>query len=39
MRHPSPRLDHDALADTLVDRHTVYHFYLKSTWIVLEMQD
>ena len=39
MRHPPPRLDHDALADTLVDRHTVYHFYLKSTWIVLEMQD
>jgi hypothetical protein len=39
MRHPSPRLDHDALADTLVDRHTIYHFYLKSAWIVLEMQD
>jgi hypothetical protein len=39
MRHPPPRLDHDALADTLVDRHTAYHFYLKSVWIVLEMQD
>jgi hypothetical protein len=39
MQHPPPRLDHDALADTLVDRHTVYHFYLKSAWIVLEMQD
>jgi hypothetical protein len=39
MRHPPPRLDHDALADTLVDRHTVYHFYLKSAWMVLEMQD
>jgi hypothetical protein len=39
MRHPPPRLDHDALADTLVDRHTVYHFYLKSAWVVLEMQD
>ena len=37
---PRPTLlDHDALADTLVDRHTVYHFYLKSAWIVLEMQD
>jgi len=34
-----PLLDHDALADTLVDRHTVYHFHLKSAWIVLEMQD
>ena len=39
MRHPPARPDHDALADTLVDRHTVYHFYLKSVWIVLEMQD
>lgn len=39
MRHPPPRLDHDALADTLVDHHTVYHFYLKSTWIVLEIRD
>src|ERR1039458_10621797 len=29
MHHPPPRLDHDALADTLVDRHTVFHFYLK----------
>jgi hypothetical protein len=39
MRRPPPRIDHDALADTLVDRRTVYHFYLKSAWIVLEMQD
>jgi len=39
MRHPPSRLDHDALADALIDRHTVYHFYLKSAWIVLEMQD
>jgi hypothetical protein len=39
MRHPPPPIDHDALADTLVDRHTVYHFYLKSAWIVLEMRD
>jgi hypothetical protein len=39
MRHPPPRLNHDALADTLVDRQTVYHFYLKSAWIVLEIQD
>jgi hypothetical protein len=39
MLHPPSRLDHDALADTLVDRHTVYHFYLKSAWIVLEIRD
>jgi hypothetical protein len=34
-----PRLDHDALADSLIDRRTVYHFYLKAAWIVLQMQD
>jgi hypothetical protein len=34
-----PLLDHDALADTLVDRRTVYRFYLKNAWIVLEMRD
>jgi len=39
MRQRPPGIDHDALADTLVDRHTVYHFYLKSAWIVLETQD
>jgi hypothetical protein len=39
MEHRPPLLDHDALADTLVDRHTVYHFYLKSAWIVLAIQD
>jgi len=33
------RLDHDALADTLVDRHTVYHFYTKGAWIALAMPD
>jgi hypothetical protein len=37
--HRSPLLDHDALADTLVDHHTIYHFYLKSAWVVLEMQN
>jgi hypothetical protein len=35
---PAP-VDHDALADSLVDHHTVYHFYLNSAWIVLEMPD
>jgi hypothetical protein len=32
-------VDHDALADSLVDQHTVYHFYLKNAWIVLEMPE
>ena len=39
MLHRPARVDHDALADSLVDRHTVYHFYLKTAWIALEMQD
>ena len=37
--HRPALVDHDALADTLVDRRTVYHFYLKSVWIVLEMPE
>jgi hypothetical protein len=35
---PRPALvDHDALADSVVDRRTVYHFYLKNAWTMLEM--
>jgi hypothetical protein len=37
--HRPALVDHDALADSLVDRHTIYHFYLKSAWIVLEMPE
>jgi hypothetical protein len=37
--HRPALVDHDALADTLVDRRTIYHFYLKSAWIVLEMPE
>ena len=37
---PRPlRLDHDALADSIVERHTVYHFYAKSTWTLVGMPD
>jgi len=38
LHRPAP-VDHDALADSLVDRHTIYHFYLNSAWIVLEMPE
>jgi len=31
---PAP-LDHDALADSLVDHKTIYHFYGKNAWTVL----
>lgn len=37
MEHPPARLDHDALADSIVEHRTIYHFYAKSAWIVLEM--
>ena len=37
---PRPaRVDHDALADSVVENRTVYHFYLKSAWTVLEMPE
>ena len=37
---PRPaRLDHDALADSVVEHRTVYHFYSKNAWTVLEMPD
>lgn len=39
MRRPPPRLDHDALADTAIDRRTIYHFYSRNTWTVLDTQD
>ena len=35
---PRPaKLDHDAFADSVVDHKTIYRFYAKSAWIVLEM--
>jgi hypothetical protein len=33
------RLDHDALADSVVEGRTVYHFYSKNAWTILEMPD
>jgi hypothetical protein len=34
---PRPWLKHDALLDSVIDRKTVYHFYEKSAWTLLEM--
>ena len=39
MLHRPPRVDHDALADSEIEHRTVYRFYLKSAWTVLETQD
>jgi hypothetical protein len=38
LHRPAP-VDHDAVADSLIDRRTIYHFYLKNLWTVLEMPD
>ena len=37
--HRPALVDHDALADTLVDHRTVYHFYAKSVWTLVEMPE
>ena len=39
MDHRPPLLDHDALADSLLDHRTIYHFYSRSKWILVEMPD
>ncbi len=39
MRHPPPDLDHDALADSVIDRRTDYHFYLRNSWTLIDTQD
>ncbi len=39
MHHPPRRLDHDALADSVIDRRTVYHFYFSNAWILIDTQD
>jgi hypothetical protein len=33
------RIDHDALADSLLDRRTVYHFYARGAWVALAMPE
>ncbi|MGA3264677.1 MAG: hypothetical protein ABSC47_11610 [Terracidiphilus sp.] len=39
LAHRPALLDHDALADSVVEHRTVYHFYAKSVWTLLEMPD
>jgi hypothetical protein len=39
LKERPPWLDHDALADSLLDRHTVYHFYSGSAWTLLNVPD
>ena len=39
MRHPPPRLDHDALADSVIDRRTIYRVFAKGAWTVVDTRD
>jgi hypothetical protein len=37
MERRPPRPDHDALADSVLDRKTVYRFYSKGAWALIDM--
>jgi hypothetical protein len=37
MEHRPPPTDHDALADSIIDIKTIYHFYSKHTWTLLDV--
>jgi hypothetical protein len=39
MAHRPPRLDHDALADSVIDYGTVYHFFTRKAWTLLDVPD
>jgi hypothetical protein len=39
LKNRPAQVDHDALADSTVERKTVYHFYAKSNWFLLETAD
>jgi hypothetical protein len=39
-RRPHPMvIDHDALADSWIDRRTVYHFYANNAWTLLDLPE
>jgi hypothetical protein len=39
MPHQAPRIDHDALADSVIDQRTIYHFYSGNSWTLLDTAD
>jgi hypothetical protein len=39
MRPRPPRLDHDALADSVVEHKTIYRSYSKNTWKLIDLPD
>lgn len=36
VRHPPPRLDHDALADSVIDQKTIYRVYSNGGWTTVD---
>ena len=34
-----PRLDHDALADSVIEHKTVYHYFTKNAWTLVDMDE
>jgi hypothetical protein len=39
LRPRPPRLDHDALADSIVDQKTIYRYFANGSWSLLDMPD
>jgi hypothetical protein len=39
MKHRPGQVDHDALADSTVEQGTIYHFYAKGNWSLLDTAD
>jgi hypothetical protein len=39
MEHRPAQVDHDALADSTIEHSTIYHFYAKSNWSLLDTAD
>jgi len=39
MEHHPPLLDHDALAETVLNQKTVYYFYTRNAWTTVDVPD
>jgi hypothetical protein len=39
MKHRPAAPDHDALADSMIDRKTIYHFYSKGKWTLVDLPE
>jgi hypothetical protein len=39
MEHHPPKLDHDALAESVLNQRTVYHFYSHNAWTTVDVSD